>query len=392
MEPPSQSNPVNESDPASAYSLRELVDLITGRSLNLSTQFETSESSGGSLFPFMALVGQQEMRTALLLILVNPLIGGILLIGPQGTGKSTAVRSLASLMPVHRASTCHYGCLPEDIETGGMDAVCPECARKYGEGLSLTHIEPAHLIELPQNPSFEDIFGQAEDPNFPSNNLPTKRSLLSQADQNFLFIKDINLVNQNITRTILNAASTGVYNIRRGTLSTSYKSRISVIASMDPQAGLLNPELLSQFGLRVLVKGLDSEAQRIEAYQRAVAFQKNPSAFVGQFFEATETARKEVQAARDRLPSVEIPEKIMRQSVHLLQAQKVASLRAQIALLQGSLALAAVDGRFRVELDDIKYIAPMVIRLRQSPFADKFFEYCSQEDLLINKSLNDILD
>ncbi|MEK7275705.1 MAG: hypothetical protein AAB427_00005, partial [Chloroflexota bacterium] len=112
-------------------------------------------------FPFMALVGQTEMKTALLLTLINPAVNGVLLIGPRGTGKTTAVRSLADLLPLVPRSLCAngYGCMPEDVEIGGMDAVCAECAKKYGEGDPLATMDRVALLELPLNARLEDVVG-----------------------------------------------------------------------------------------------------------------------------------------------------------------------------------------------------------------------------------------
>src|SRR5574341_1766499 len=118
-------------------SLRELVDYVAGKSLP-PLMPEEGRVTETLPFPYLAIVGQQEMKLALLLGLINPNIGGILLIGPRGTAKTTAVRSLLDLLPQVERSTCFYGCLPEDIEIGGMDAVCPDCAKKYGEGGPLT--------------------------------------------------------------------------------------------------------------------------------------------------------------------------------------------------------------------------------------------------------------
>ncbi len=99
-------------------------------------------------YPFMAIVSQAEMKTALLLTMINPAVNGVLLIGPRGTGKTTAVRSISDLLPSVQRSLCQYGCLPEDIETDGIDSVCPDCAKKYGQGESLTRTDRVHLIEL----------------------------------------------------------------------------------------------------------------------------------------------------------------------------------------------------------------------------------------------------
>src|SRR5262245_54366370 len=126
--------------------LRELVDYVAGKSLPPLPPDE-GRAVEALPFPFLAIVGQQEMKLALLLGLINPNIGGILLIGPRGTAKTTAVRSLLHLLPQVERSTCFYGCTPEDIEIGGLDAVCPDCAKKYGEGISLTAPDKVRLIE-----------------------------------------------------------------------------------------------------------------------------------------------------------------------------------------------------------------------------------------------------
>ena len=130
-------------------SLRELLDMVAGRSSMPDLPQEDFGLAEPLPFPFLGLVGQFEMKLALLLATINPLCGGVLLIGPRGTGKTTAVRSLSDLQPLVERSMCFYGCTPQDIEAGGMDAVCPECARKYGEGQPLTRKEPGRLIELP---------------------------------------------------------------------------------------------------------------------------------------------------------------------------------------------------------------------------------------------------
>jgi magnesium chelatase subunit I len=129
-------------------SLRELLDLVTGRSSLPELQQEDSGLAESLPFPFLALVGQYEMKLALLLSVINPGCGGVLLIGPRGTGKTTAVRSLLDLLPLVNRSACFYGCAVEDIETGGIDAVCPDCAKKFGLGLSLSREEVT-----PQRPS-----------------------------------------------------------------------------------------------------------------------------------------------------------------------------------------------------------------------------------------------
>ncbi|HSO26777.1 MAG TPA: hypothetical protein VLS48_01815, partial [Anaerolineales bacterium] len=151
--------PTPDQPPVGVRSLRELIDIVSGRKLPSTPVAEDSGLVEVLPFPFLALVGQREMKLALLLALINPAIGGVLLIGPRGTGKTTAVRSLVDLLPDVPRSLCFYGCLPEDIEQGGMDAVCPDCARKWAENEPLAKLDRVRLVELPLNARLEDVVG-----------------------------------------------------------------------------------------------------------------------------------------------------------------------------------------------------------------------------------------
>jgi magnesium chelatase subunit I len=163
----SETNPLptdslpQESAPPSVRSLKELLERVSGRGAKLSQPEQDAGLAEALPFPFLALVGQKEMKLALMLALVNPAMGGVLLIGPRGTGKTTAVRSLVDLMPQAPRSLCYYGCLPEDVEGGGIDAVCPDCARKFAEGQPLAAMDQVRLVELPLNARLEDVVGGA---------------------------------------------------------------------------------------------------------------------------------------------------------------------------------------------------------------------------------------
>src|SRR5512135_1209194 len=190
--------------------------MVTGRNLPASAPQADAGLAEIVPFPFMAIIGQMEMKLALLLAVINPNIGGVLLIGPRGTGKTTAVRSLLDLLPEVQRSMCFYGCTEEDIQAGGMDAVCPDCAQKFGEGRPLTHLERAHLVELPLNSKLEDVIGGLDERALIHERLRLKRGLLSQADQNILYIDEVNLLENDIIDAILDAAAEGSYTVRRG--------------------------------------------------------------------------------------------------------------------------------------------------------------------------------
>src|SRR5260221_13230878 len=227
-------------------------------------------------FPFLALVGQMEMRIALLLSVINPSVGGVLLIGPRGTGKTTAVRSLSSILPDIEVSTCPEGCLPEDFEREGPAGGCAECAEKLAQGIPITSLEPVKLIELPLNARLEDVVGGVNERiAVQQQKVRLERGILARADQNLLYIDEVNLLADDIADAILDAASAGSYTVRRGAMAGTYRSRFVLIGSMNPEEGSLRPQIMDRFGLRVAVRGLMDTAERLEGYKRVRAYKTN---------------------------------------------------------------------------------------------------------------------
>lgn len=370
-------------------SLRELMDIVAGRAFQEANQSEDAGLAEVLPFPFLGLVGQEEMRLALLLAIINPLVNGVLLLGPRGTGKTTAARSLVDLLPQVQRSTCYYGCLPEDIETGGMDAVCPDCAKKYGEGIPLVRQDQVRLLELPLNASLEDVIGGLDDhAATPVQRMRIRRGLLAQADHNVLYVDEVNLLDDVIVNSILDASSSGTFTLRRNQIAAGYRSRFTLIGSMNPEEGHLRPQILDRFGLRIIVRGLQDGQERMEAYRRTRAYRLNPRAVVNQFGHETALARQEIQAARDLLPSVELPEDVAQVGISLIQRMQIDSLRAELTLFESARAYAAADARDRVSLSDLRVVAPMALRLRRSDFMTHYFEQQGQEDLELKKSLD----
>jgi magnesium chelatase subunit I len=387
----SQQAPNAESEVAPVSSLRELIDLVTGRNFQSQLNQEDAGIAEVLPFPFLGLVGQMEMKLAMLIAVINPLVSGVLLVGPRGTGKTTVVRSLVDLLPYVKRSACYYGCLPEDIEAGGLDAVCPDCAKKYGEGQSLTRIDRARLVELPLNARIEDVIGGWDERATSQGQLRLKSGILKQADQNILFIDEVNLLEDEIINAILDAAAQGTYTVRRGPISSTYRARFTLIGSMNPEEGNLRPQITDRFGLRIIVRGLEKIDDRLEAYRRSRAYRLNPRATVGQYAEDTEMARDEIQAARELLPSVKIPSEVEKAGANLIQQLGIDSLRAEITMFEAARAYAAADARTEVSLEDIKIVAPMALRLRQSAFMIKYFNDQSEEERRLDHALKDII-
>jgi magnesium chelatase subunit I len=360
-------------------SLRELVDHVAGKTLPPPTP-EDGRITEPLPFPFLGIVGQREMKLALLLGLINPDIGGILLIGPRGTAKTTAVRSLLDLLPLVERSTCPYGCLPEDIEAGGIDAVCPDCAKKFGEGKPLTAPDKVRLIELPLNARIEDVVGGIDERVALHERMRIRRGILAQADRNLLYIDEINLLADDIIDSILDAAAQGSYTVRRGPVAAAYRSRFVLIGSMNPEEGRLRPQILDRFGLRVIVRGLEEASERLEAYRRVRAYLANPRQMVYQFSAEMEAAAAEIRAARGTIRTVTVPDRVAARAIALIQRLKIDSLRAEITWFESARAYAAADGRGEVAWSDLQAVAPMALRLRRSPFMAEYFRGQSNEE------------
>lgn len=341
-------------------------------------------------YPFLAIVGQSEMKIALILALINRAVGGVLLIGARGTAKTTAVRGLVDLMPVVERSTCEYGCEPEDLYRYGMDGVCSECAHKLGMGDPITAPELMRLVELPLNARLEDVVGGInERVALEQQRVLLERGILSQADQNLLYIDEVNLLDDMIIDAILDAAAQEQYTVRRGPLAATYRSRLTLVGSMNPEEGNLRPQIQDRFGLRVLIRGANDPAERLEIYHRAKAYKDKPYKFMLDWAAETDAATFEVAEARKRLPKVVFGEGVEAAGLRWIEQLKIDSHRAEMTLFEAARALAAADDRLEVTLDDLRVVAPLALRQRQTDFASKYFAAQREEDAKVEAVIKD---
>jgi magnesium chelatase subunit I len=342
-------------------------------------------------FPFLAIVGQHEVKLALLLVLINPRVGGTLLIGPRGTGKTTAVRSLTDLLPKVPRSLCPYGCTEEEVEDGGMDAVCPTCAQKYGHGEPLTAPDRVRLVELPLNARLEDVVGGInERVAIEQQRVRLERGILSLADQNILYVDEVNMLEDVIINAILDATAQGRYTVRRGPLRMTYRARVTLVGSMNPEEGQLRPQIMDRFGLRVVVKGIEDSADRMEIYRRARAYAENPHAMTIRWREDIELAAEEIQRARALLPEVELDPIAADAGLALIRQLEIDSHRAELTLFEAARGHAAADMRQIATMDDVSSVAVIALRLRRSAFMRTFMKGQSEEDGEIRSALRGV--
>jgi magnesium chelatase subunit I len=344
-------------------------------------------------FPFLAIVGQEEMKLALLLALINARVGGVLLIGPRGTAKTTAVRALTDLLPTMRRSLCIHGCTEAMVEEEGMEAVCEACAQKFGHGQPLTVEDRVRMLELPLNARLEDVVGGINERiALEQQRVRLERGILGHADGQILYIDEVNLLDDAITDAILDAASQGHYTVRRGPLKLRYRARFMLIGSMNPEEGRLRPQIMDRFGLRVVVKGLDDRDQRFQAYQNALNYQRNPTHFAGLYAAETLYLAAELEAARTRLEQVTINDAARSLGLSLIQALAIDSNRADITLFEAARAHAAAAERDEVTPVDIQAVAPLALRQRRSELLHHYFTEQAQEDQAVVQMAADFLD
>ncbi len=345
------------------------------------------------VFPFLSIVGQTEMKTALLLNVINPAVGGVLLIGPRGTGKTTSVRGLVDLMPPVRRSLCPYGCEEEAAETWGMDAVCSECAAKMARGEELTGLERMRLIELPLNARLEDVIGGInERVAVEQRKVRLERGILAHAHRNLLYIDEANLLNDVIVDAILDAAAQGRVTVRRGPLSAIYPSSFTLVGSMNPEEGALRPQIQDRFGLRVLVRALEAPEERLEVYRRVRAFREHPNWLIAALADDTVSFSDEIERARDLLFRVELTPGAEKLALRMVQEMEISSHRAEITTLEAARAYAAADGRDLATENDVAAVAPMALRQRRSRFMREYFDAAKKEEARleeIRKSIED---
>lgn len=337
----------------------------------------------GEPFPFLALIGQREMKLALLLSIINPSIGGVLLIGSRGTAKTTAVRSLIDLLPDVTRSLCTEGlnCTEVAIEKGGLSAVCKSCATKFGYEEPLSKREKMRLIELPLNARLTDVVGGINERTLAEKGkVRLEKGILAQADNHLLYIDEVNLLEDGVLDAILDASAQGYYTVRRGPNNLTYRSQFVLTGSMNPEEGTLRPQIMDRFGLRVIVRGLEDPDDRYQAYEQSLRHRQNSEELSAEYATATLDLAAEVQKAADLIPEVTISPEAKALGLSIVAAAKIESSRAEIALFEAARAHAASDSRTIVEPTDIQAVALLALRQRQSPKLDAFFDSQERED------------
>lgn len=330
-------------------------------------------------YPLTAVVGQDEMKDALLLAAVNPRVQGVLLIGAKGTGKTTAARGLLPLLPMVELSTCQFGCQPS-MALSDPDALCDDCRAKLARGEAISYRDTQKVVELPLNATIDDVVGGASvRASLEQQRLRFEPGLLAHAHRNILYIDEVNLLDEAIVDAILDAAATGYCVVRRGRLAASYPSEFVLIGSMNPEEGDLRPQILDRIGLRVYVSPCSALEERLEIAHRMREYRANPERFLARFGEVTERAAASIERARQVVDDVELAPEAEHFAVALASELGIESHRAEIVLMEAARGYAALNERTVADVSDVRAVAALALRRRKSKLSG-FEEAALRED------------
>jgi len=320
----------------------------------------------GPVYPFSAIVGQAEMKRALVLAAVDPTIGGILVFGDRGTGKSTAVRGLAGLLPSMRVPvSCRYNCDP-----GNVSRLCARCTAEAAAGQLKSRQVPVPVVDLPLGATEDRVAGALDlEKALVSGEKAFEPGLLASAHRGFLYIDEVNLLEDHLVDLLLDVAASGVNIIEREGLSVRHAARFVLVGSGNPEEGELRPQLLDRFGLSVEVASPTDIASRVEVVRRRDAFDRDPQGFIAAWQGRDSRLRSKIRKARDGIGSVDMPDAVLELASRLCLALGVDGLRGELTLMRSARALAAFEGRAQVTRDDLLGIAVSGLRhrLRRDP-------------------------
>ncbi len=318
------------------------------------------------MFPFSAIVGQDDMKQALMIAAVDRAIGGVLLFGDRGTGKSTAVRALASLLPKMRGVVgCPYAC---QFDSDYCKAA--HCGVDRGQGTRKDRLMPVPVVDLPLGVTEDRVVGALDiEKALVHGEKSFEPGLLARANRGFLYIDEVNLLEDHIVDLLLDAAASGENLVEREGLSVRHPARFVLVGSGNPEEGELRPQLLDRFGLAVDVKTPTVVAERIEVIKRRDAYETDRAGFVKKWQRKNGTLRRRIVNAREALESTRVDDAVLGKAAEICIALETDGSRGELTLIRTARALAALCGDEAVDETHLARVAQMALghRLRRNP-------------------------
>lgn len=322
------------------------------------------------IYPFSAIVGQERLKRALLLNAINPRVGGVLIRGEKGTAKSTAVRSLARLLPpIDVVADDPYNSSPAN--PGLMSA---EVRARFDAGERLPVVSRSTpLVDLPVAASEDRLVGSLDlEHAISEGQRRFQPGLLAQANRGLLYVDEVNLLDDHLVDVLLDAAAMGVNTVEREGISVSHPARFILVGTMNPEEGELRPQLLDRFGLVVEISGISDIGGRVEVIERRMAFEADPDQFATEWHDEEQRLAERIVSARAILPAVELARSDMAAVAAIALELGVDGHRADLAILETARTHAAWSGRSHLTRDDLRIAAELALphRMRRQPFTE----------------------
>ncbi|WP_053955617.1 ATP-binding protein [Inediibacterium massiliense] len=321
------------------------------------------------IYPFTAIVGQEKMKKALMLNVINPKIGGVLIRGEKGTAKSTAVRALVEVLPTKEVvKDCPFNCEPNK-----QNEICDGCKEKIKRNQIYTERRRMKVIELPIGCTEDRAIGTLDiEHAIQTGEKKFEAGILAQANGNLLYVDEVNLLNDHIVDVLLDVAAMGVNHVEREGVSYSHPSHFILIGTMNPEEGDLRPQLLDRFGLVVDVFGERNVEDRVRVIQRRLLFEKDPYEFMEVYKEEQIKLSQKIEKAKDILNKVHIEDQLLSLTAEISIELGVDGHRADITMIKTAKTIAALNNRKEVNREDILEAAEFVLphRMRTLPFEE----------------------
>jgi len=321
-------------------------------------------------FPFSAIVNLEKLKLAILINAINPKIGGLLIRGPKGSGKTTIVRALADILPkIKVVKGCPFNCNPYDPTN-----MCPKCLERYrkGENLPVEEREMT-VVDLPLGATEDRVVGSLDVERAIKYGIEAlEPGILAEANQNILYVDEINLLPDHIADDLLDAAATGWNVVEREGVSVRHPSRFIFIGTMNPEEGELRPQLLDRFPLSVTVERITSVEERMEIVKRNLEFENDPEGFIKKFEPYQNELRERIIKARELLSKVRLDQSLLEAICKACLELKVDGLRPDIVISKAACTLAALENRTEVTIEDVILAAELALshRTREGGFLE----------------------
>jgi magnesium chelatase subunit I len=316
-------------------------------------------------YPFSAIVGQDEMKLSLLIAAVDRSIGGVMVFGDRGTGKSTAARALASLLPnIDIKVGCRYNCEPKSMS---------ECPGGCSAAKAKTASIPVPFVDLPLGATEDRVTGALDIERALSlGEKAFEPGLLARANRGFLYIDEVNLLEDHIVDLLLDVAISGENLVEREGLSVRHNARFVLVGSGNPEEGELRPQLLDRFGLSVEVRTPTTLKERVEVVRRVDSFGRDPEAYAATWQTQEAETRKSIERARKAIATVTVSDEVLEAASRLCMALGADGLRGELTLIRAARAVAALNRKKATTIKHLATVAPMALRhrLRRNPLDD----------------------